>query len=113
MAEPEDFTEIPVTPSCGNIFADLGFPNPEEELLKADLVREIIRAMQQRRLSQARTAEILGVSQPTVSNLVHGQYEKFSIDRLLRFLGDLGVDVEIVLTQTENAHGQTRVSAAS
>jgi len=69
--------------------------------------------MQQRRLSQARAAEILGVSQPAVSNLVHGQYEKFSIDRLLRFLSDLGVDVEIVLTQTVNAHGQTKVSVAS
>jgi len=69
--------------------------------------------MQQRRLSQARAAETLGVSQPAVSNLVHGQYENFSIDRLLRFLSDLGVDVEIVLTQTENAHDQTKVSVAS
>jgi len=39
MAEPENNAEIPVTPSSGNVFADLGFPNPEEELLKADLVR--------------------------------------------------------------------------
>jgi predicted XRE-type DNA-binding protein len=76
MAEPENaLLEILVTLSCGNVFADLGFLNPEEELLKADLVR----ANQQHRLTQARTAEILGVSQPTVSNLVHGQYEKSSI----------------------------------
>ena len=61
MAERENITEIPVTPSSGNIFADLGLPDPEEELLKADLVREIIRTMQHRGFSQARTAEILGV----------------------------------------------------
>lgn len=113
MTERKKIDDIPVTPSSGNVFADLGFPNAEEELLKADLVRQIIRAMQQRGLTQAQTAEILSVSQPSVSNLVHGQYEKFSIDRLLRFLTDLGVDVEIILTQTENEHGQAHVSAAS
>ena len=113
MAERAKIEDIPVTPSSGNVFADLGFPNAEEEFLKADLVRQIIRAMQQRGLNQARTAEILGVAQPNVSNLVHGHYEKFSIDRLLRFLTELGVDVEIVLTQTENDHGAARVSRAS
>lgn len=113
MTESENISEIPISPSSGNVFADLGFPSPEEELLKADLVREIIRTIQQRRLSQARTAEILGLSQRTVSDLVNGDYEKLPIDRLLRFLSDLGVDVEIVLRQTENEHGQTRVSAVS
>lgn len=113
MTESENLSEIPISPSSGNVFADLGFPSPEEVLLKADLVREVIRTIQQRRLSQARTAEILGLSQRTVSDLVNGDYEKFSIDRLLRFLSDLGVDVEIVLRQTENEHGQTRVSAVS
>ena len=113
MAECEQSDDIPVTPSSGNVFADLGFPNAEDELFTADLVRQIIRAMQQRRLTQARTAKILGVSQSNVSRLVHGHYEDFSTDRLLRFLTALGVDVEVVLTLTENAHGGTRVRVAS
>ena len=113
MAEREKIDNIPVTPSSGNVFADLGFPNAEEELFKADLVRQIIRAMQRRGLTQARTAKILGVSQSNISHLVHGHYEDFSIDRLLRFLAGLGVDVEIVLRHTESAQGETRARVAS
>jgi predicted XRE-type DNA-binding protein len=105
--------DIPVTPSSGNVFADLGFPNAEEELFRADLIRQIIQVMRQRRLTQARTATILGVSQSNVSHLVHGHYEDFSIDRLLRFLSALGVDVEVVLTPTESERGGTRVRLAS
>lgn len=113
MAEPDKIEDIPVTPSSGNVFADLGFPNAEEELFKADLVRQVIRAMELRGLTQARTAKILGVSQSNISHLVHGHYEDFSLDRLLRFLTGLGVDVEIVLTPAESAHGETRVRTAS
>src|SRR5262249_25149340 len=109
----EKIDDIRVTPSSGNVFADLGFPNAEEELFKADLVRQIIRAMQRRGLTQARTAKILGVSQSNISHLVHGHFEDFSIDRLLPFLAGLGVDVEIVLTPTESAQGETRVRVAS
>jgi predicted XRE-type DNA-binding protein len=113
MSEPKDISEVPVQPGSNNVFADLGFPNPDEELLKVDLVREIIRAMQQRRLTPAQAAEVLGVLLSTVADLVHGRFEMFPIDRLLRFLGDLGVDIEIVLTPSARGHGQTRVSAAS
>ena len=113
MVERDKVDDIPVTPSSGNVFADLGFPNPEEEQFKADLVLQFIRAMRQRGLTQARAAKLLGVSQSNVSHLVRGHYEDFSIDRLLRFLTALGVDVEIVLTPTERAHGGTRVRVAS
>jgi predicted XRE-type DNA-binding protein len=82
-------------------------------LFKADLVLQFIRAMRQRRLTQAGAAKLLGVSQSNVSRLIHGHYEDFSIDRLLRFLTTLGVDVEIVLTLIENVPGGTRVRIAS
>lgn len=113
MAERDVIDAIPITRSSGNVFADLDFPNASEELLKADLVRQIIRAMQQRHLTPARTATLLGVAPSDIVQLVHGQYEDYSTDRLLQFLTALGLDVEIVLTPTEHAHGETRVRAAS
>jgi len=113
MLEKRRLGEIEYEIGSGNVFADLGFPNPEEEQFKADLVLQFIRAMRQRGLTQARAAKLLGVSQSNVSHLVRGHYEDFSIDRLLRFLTALGVDVEIVLTPTERAHGGTRVRVAS
>ena len=104
---------IKIQRGSGNVFADLGLPNPDEELFKADLVLQFIRVMHQRGLTQARAAQLLGVSQSNVSRLIHGHYEDFSIDRLLRFLTALGVDVEIVLTLTASVSGGTRVRVAS
>src|SRR5579859_1953949 len=93
--------DIPVIVGSGNVFDDLGFPNPEEEQLKARLAYQIMLAIKRRGLSQARAAKLLGVAQPNISNLARGHYEDFSIDRLLRFLKALGTDVKIVLEPTK------------
>jgi predicted XRE-type DNA-binding protein len=90
-----DQEEIPVTVGSDNVFADLGFPNPEEEQLKARLAYQIMLAIKRLGLSQLKAAKLLGVSQPNVSNLARGHYEDFSIDRLIRFLKTLGSDVEV------------------
>ena len=105
--ERDKIDVIPVTPGSGNVFADLGFPNPDEELYRADLVLQFVRVLRQRGLTQARAAKILGVSRSNISRLIHGHDEDFSIDRLLRFLTALGVDVEIVATFTESVSGGT------
>lgn len=89
--------KIPVTRGSGNVFADLGFDNPEEELLKADLVREIRAILGRRKLTQKQAAELLGIRQPDVSALVNGRTEKFSMQRLLTFMPRLGRDVEILV----------------
>jgi predicted XRE-type DNA-binding protein len=75
-----------VTVSRGNVFADLGFGNPEEELLKAKLVREIRGILKRRKLTQTKAAAMLGLKRPDVSALVTGRVGKFSIDRLIRCL---------------------------
>lgn len=64
-------------------------------------------------LTQARPAKLLGVSQSNVSHLIHGHYQDFSIDRLLRFVTALGVDIEIDLTPTKSVSGGTHVRVAS
>lgn len=86
-----------VTLSSGNVFADLGFDNPEEELLKAKLVRELRAIIKRRRLTQAKAADLMGVKQPDVSAIVTGRTGKFSLDRLVRCLDKLDYRVEVVV----------------
>ena len=66
-----------VTVGSGNVFADLGFANPEEELLKAKLIREIRSIIKRRKLTQAKAAILLGLKQPDVSSIITGRVGKF------------------------------------
>ena len=83
--------------SSGNIFKDLGFSDEEakEELLKAQLGAEIFRILESRRLTQTETAKILGVKQPEISRLKHGNFSYYSVERLMRFLHCLDCEVSI------------------
>lgn len=81
--------------SSGNVFADLGLPDAEERLAKAELARQIEHIIKKKRLTQERAAKILGISQPKVSALLHGKLAGFSMDRLLKFLMALDQDIEI------------------
>ena len=87
--------ELKMTKSSGNVFQDLGIPNAEEHLLKADFAMLINRIIKDKNLSQENAAKILGIDQPKVSNLSRGQLSGFSIDRLIRFLILLNQDIEI------------------
>lgn len=88
-------TEIQVTPSSGNVFADLNLPNPEERLVKATIAIAIGGLIEKRGLTQEEAGTILGLPQSSVSNLVRGRLEKFTIDRLLRYMRKLDYDVTI------------------
>jgi len=84
-----------VTPADGNIFADLGFP-PEEArrlLLRSQMVMELRRVIEQRRLTQVQAAKLFGVTQPRVSDLIRGKIDLFSIDMLISMLTRAGVNV--------------------
>ena len=98
----------------GNVFADIGVANPEEALLKAELVRSITNTIDERGLTQTAAAATLGVSQPKVSLLYRGRLDAFSVERLLRFLNALGRDVRIVVGAEQRRHraGRTVVEAA-
>jgi predicted XRE-type DNA-binding protein len=98
-----------VEPSSGNVFEDLGFPNPEEALLKAELAVRILEIVTGRKLTQKKAAVVLGIDQPKVSALLRGKLAGFSIERLLRFLNALGQDVDIVIRPARNDHASTRV----
>jgi predicted XRE-type DNA-binding protein len=76
--------EAAVHGGTGNVFADLGLPNPEERQLKAQLAYRIAQLIAARKLTQTSAAATLGVSQPKVSALVNGELAGFSVERLLR-----------------------------
>jgi predicted XRE-type DNA-binding protein len=80
-----------------NVFKDIGVPNPEEHLVKAQLVFKIDAIMKKRRLKQVQMADLLGIRQPDVSKMLRGEFRQFSVERLLRFLVALNQDVEIVV----------------
>jgi predicted XRE-type DNA-binding protein len=103
--------KIPVTPGSGNVFADLGLPEPEEELTKAELASHIRWVIKRQRLSQVAAAELMGIDQPKVSALLNGRLANFSSDRLMRLLTTLGQDVEITVKAKPRgrAHGRVRV----
>lgn len=84
-----------VQQGSGNVFADLGLPNPDLALAKAELVQRIRAIISDRKLTQAQAAEILKVDQPKVSAIVRGRVAGYSLDRLIRFLTALGQQVEI------------------
>ena len=83
--------------SSGNIFADLGFENADELLLKAQTVIEITRLIKSKKLTQAKAAKLTSTTQPDLSNLLRGKFRGFSIERLMLMLTVFGRDVEITV----------------
>lgn len=101
---------IEYTESSGNVFADLGIPEPEEALAKAEIAMKIQSIIKKKKLTQAKAAKILKISQPKISLLLRGYLADLSLERLLRFLNDLGQDVYIsIVPSSHSRHGSTMI----
>jgi predicted XRE-type DNA-binding protein len=105
--------EIEFEMGSGNVFADLGRPDAEEMLVKAELVYQISSIVRHRHLTQVQTAEILGISQPKVSELLRGNLRGFSLERIARFLTALGRDVEIRVRPKPRSRSAGRMSVVT
>jgi predicted XRE-type DNA-binding protein len=105
---------IAVEQGSGNVYADLGYPNSESMLVKAQWVAKIAEIVKRRALTQARTAEILGLTQPKVSALLKGRFRGVSEHRLLECLTRLGRDVPTVIKPAPRSrpNGRLTVSVA-
>lgn len=110
MANPQK-RPIRAPRSSGNVFADLGLPHPERELLKAKLTLAIYRLIRKRGLTQAEAGKILGIRQPHVSALMRNRSGAFSVERLMEFLTALGQDVEISVKPARRRQGEVSVVA--
>jgi len=74
---------IEIEAGTGNVFADLGYADAKERTLKVELALEVNRILKQSKLTQAQAAELLGVVQPHVSDLVRYRLNRFSVERLI------------------------------
>jgi predicted XRE-type DNA-binding protein len=97
--------------SSDTVFADLGFKDPEECLVKAMLVTQIQRLVKERNLTQVQAGKLVGMDQPTISAMLRGQISRFSVERLLRVLTDLGQDVALRMTPASEGKGRLHVAA--
>lgn len=98
-----------MTRSSGNVFRDLGFsPGDAEHLrIRSDLMLKVQKVIAARGLKQGRAAELLGVSQPRVSDLMRGRIDLFSTDSLIDMLAKLGIRAKVVLQPSRR---RTRVA---
>jgi len=92
-----------IEPGRENVFADLGFRNAEERLLKAKLAARIAQLIEKKGWTQTQTAERTGLDQPKVSHLLRGRLSGFSADRLFAILNHLGHSVEVRISAKERA----------
>ena len=101
-----------VETGTGNVFADLGYTDAKERTLKVELALEVNRIVKQRELTQTQAAELLGIVQQHVSDLARYRLNRFSVERLMQFLTQLGKDVEIRIASrsTRRSRPGVRVS---
>lgn len=99
----ERVTAERVEPSSGNVFADLGFADADERMLKAQLAVKIAELIERKGWTQAYAAEVIGLDQPKVSHLLRGRLGGFSADRLISILNRLSHWVEVRVSVQERA----------
>lgn len=87
--------QIEFEESSGNVFADLGFPDAEERLQKAELAYEIYKAISFRGLIQREAAKVMEIDQPKVSAIIRGNLKGFSLERLMSLLRKMGVEYRL------------------
>ena len=102
MSDERDINSVQ---SSGNVFTDLELPEADDLLAKANLALFIRHTIKSRKLTQQKAAALLGIDQPKVSSIINGRLDGFSTDRLMRFLNDLGCDVQISVSEP---HPKTR-----
>jgi len=93
-----------------NVYADLGLENAEEMLVKAQLATKIGEIIKRRKLTQVQAAELLGMTQPKLSNLLRGQFRGISEAKMLECLTRLGRNVEIVVKSAGRSQSTGHVS---
>jgi uncharacterized protein (DUF433 family)/predicted XRE-type DNA-binding protein len=105
--------DLRVTAGSGNVYTDLGFDDPDLELAKAELARQIVGILQERKITQKQAAAILGIDQPKVSALVNGRLGVFSTERLMRFLTRLDRDIDITIATKRLGETGARITVLS
>jgi predicted XRE-type DNA-binding protein len=105
--------DITIEHGSDNPYADLGYPDADEMLIKAQLAREIAQIIKGRHLTQQRAAELLGMPQPKLSEMLRGKFRGISQTKMIECLNRLGRDVKIVVGKaSRRTWGHTHVVVA-
>src|SRR5262245_46692647 len=104
---------IAVYGGSGNVYADLGYPDANEMLVKAQLVSKIAEIIRQRGLTQVEAAKVLGLTQPKVSAMLRGRFRGFSERRLIDCLTSLGRDVQIVIKEAPRRRTEEKLTVVA
>lgn len=102
-----------VDAGTGDVLVDLGFPDAEERKVRVQLAMQLNELIAACRLTQARAAQLFGIPQPHVSELKHYKLNRFSSERLLRFVTLLDRDVEIIIRPKAAGHASGVVSVSA
>jgi predicted XRE-type DNA-binding protein len=83
--------------SSGNVFVDLGYTADEAAILqmRADLMAELRKFIENKKLTQARAAKVLGITQSRVSDLTRGKWDRFSLEMLITLATRAGLRVTL------------------
>lgn len=89
-----------ITKGSDNVFKDLGFEDEEAINLKirADLTIDLQRFVKAKNWTQAEAAAFFKETQPRISNLMNGDIDRFSIDKLVQMLDRAGMDIRVSVT---------------
>lgn len=98
--------------SSGNIFEDMGLPNPEERLAKAKLAAVINKIIDERGLAEKEAAHILGLDRQQMLALQNGRLKAFSLERLFHFLEALDQHIDITITHKSKAKAEQGINVA-
>jgi predicted XRE-type DNA-binding protein len=101
--------ESQVIIGSGNIFADLGLPNPDELQVKSAIANRIEDLIEAAGCTQADAALRMGISQPDVSNIVRGRLKGYTLDRLVECLLDMGQEVEVRMPRNRVSNGRGNI----
>lgn len=101
--------EAVIIESSGNVFADAGLPDADLPLLKAQILGRILKAIEERGLTQTEAGGLMGVKQPVVAKLAAGKIRGFSLDKLIGFLTSLDMDVDIVVKPKPKSRRAARI----
>jgi len=113
MSTIANIDDIIIEDGSDNPYADLGYPDADEMQVKAGLAHEIAQIIKGRRLTQQRAAELLGMPQPKLSELLRGKFRGISQAKMIECLNRLGRDVDIVVRKTgRRTPGHTHVVVA-
>ena len=90
--------ELDLVRGSDNPFEDVGLPDADTKLIKADLAAAIVGILRERQLTGAEAAKLVGIQTADISRIRNAEVSRFTIDRLVHILNRLNRHVEMRVT---------------